>query len=157
MRLPSSLILLTLSCAAALATPAAEPTTPAAVTKDGLDFFERHIRPVLVQSCYECHSVQSGKSKGKLLLDSRAGVARGGEGGPVVVPGDPAASRLIAAIRWTKDDFEMPPKQKLSAAQIEKFEQWVRMGAPDPRDEAAASVKAPKETTTLENGKKWWA
>ena len=40
-------------------------------------FFESKIRPVLIANCYKCHSVESGKSEGGLLLDSRAGWERG--------------------------------------------------------------------------------
>src|SRR5438105_3024476 len=116
---------------------------PAPITPEGLDLFEKHIRPVLAQYCYECHSTQAKKIKGKLLLDSHQGIVKGGENGPVLVPGEPDASRLITAIRWIDPDLQMPPKQKLSAQQIEKFEQWVRMGAPDPRDDAPATSKPP--------------
>jgi len=132
---------------------AARAAQPA--SKEGLELFEKDIRPVLVKSCYECHSTQAKKIKGKLLLDSHQGIVKGGENGAVLVPGDPEASRLITAIRWTDPDLQMPPKQKLSAQQIEKFEQWVKMGAPDPRDDAAASAKP--STTNLETGRKWWA
>src|SRR5262245_51905379 len=58
-----------------------------AATKEGIAFFEKHIRPVLAQRCYECHSTQARKVKGDLLLDSQAGIAKGGSGGPVIVPG----------------------------------------------------------------------
>ena len=121
------------------------------VTPEQRTFFEARIRPALVTYCYECHSTQAKKIKGKLLLDSHLGIAKGGENGPVIVPGDAEASRLITAIRWTDPDLQMPPKQKLSPQQIEKFEQWVRMGAPDPRDDAAATSKA--STTNIENGR----
>src|SRR5882672_1194709 len=132
-------------------TPAAQPAS-----REGLELFERNIRPVLAQYCYECHSAQAKKVKGKLLLDSRAGILKGGQNGAVVIAGDPEASRLIAAIRWTDSDLKMPPKQKLSLQQIEKFEEWVRMGAPDPRDDLAAA-KVVKATTNIEEGRKWWA
>src|SRR5256885_14804015 len=103
------------------AAPAAQPAP-----RGGLELFEKNIRPVLAQYCYECHSAQAKKIKGKLLLDSRQGILKGGENGAVLVAGDPEASRIITAIRWTDPDLQMPPKQKLSAQQIEKFEQWVR-------------------------------
>jgi hypothetical protein len=137
---------------------AGEPAKkPAELTKEGVEFFEKHIRPILAERCYECHSTQARKVRGKLLLDSQPGVAKGGAGGAAVVPGDVEASRLIQAIRWTDSDFAMPPKGKLSPQQIEKFEQWVKMGAPDPRTEAAPA--APKKATTPDPdaGRKWWA
>ncbi|NJM55084.1 MAG: hypothetical protein HC841_03440 [Verrucomicrobiae bacterium] len=64
---------------------------------DQAAFFETHIRPLLVESCYGCHSVESGKSKGSLLLDSKQGLLKGGDSGPAIVPGDPDASLLLKA------------------------------------------------------------
>jgi hypothetical protein len=130
---------------------------PAALTREGVEFFERHIRPVLVERCYECHSTQARKVKGKLLLDSASGIAKGGASGPVLVPGDVEKSRLIQAIRWTEADFAMPPKGKLSPQQIERFEQWVKMGAPDPRTESASGSPKKAATPDLDAGRKWWA
>jgi hypothetical protein len=125
-----------------------------ALTKEGVEYFETNIRPILVERCYECHSAKAQKLKGGLLLDSQPGVTKGGDNGAVIVPGDVEKSRLIQAIRWTDPDFTMPPKEKLTAQQIEKFEQWVKMGAPDPRAEtSAATAKAPD----LYAGRKWWA
>jgi hypothetical protein len=101
-----------------------------------LDFFEKKIRPVLVESCYECHSATSKNIRGGLLLDSREGVLKGGDSGPAIVVGNPKKSLLITGIRHEdKDpDMAMPPKkEKLSDAVIADFEQWVTMGAPDPR------------------------
>src|SRR5260221_12715561 len=77
------------------------PARAAEPSKEGLELFEKHIRPIFVEECYECHSVQSGKSKGHLLLDSRQGGAKGGENGPALTPGDPEQSRMIKAIRWS--------------------------------------------------------
>src|ERR1019366_6543443 len=83
-------------------------------------------------------------------------IAKGGVSGPALVPGDVEKSRLIQAIRWTDPDFAMPPKGKLSPQQIERFEQWVKMGAPDPRAESASASK--KATPPdLGAGRKWGA
>src|SRR5437588_662800 len=82
--------------AAAIALAAPTPTTapasaikPPALTKQQLDFFETKIRPVLAANCYRCHSIESGKAKGDLTLDTREGWQKGGENGPVIIPGDP--------------------------------------------------------------------
>ncbi len=102
----------------------------------GIDFFEKKIRPVLLEKCYRCHSVaarKAGKLKGGLLLDSRIGLQRGGDTGPVITAGK-VESSLIEAIRYTDDSLQMPPGGKLSVAAIADFEKWVAMGAPDPRD-----------------------
>ncbi len=99
---------------------------------DDLQFFETHIRPVLVEHCYECHSAESKKSQGELLLDSRDGIRAGGSSGPAVVPGDLEKSLILDALRY--QSLEMPPSGKLDDAIIEKFEKWIRGGAVDPRD-----------------------
>src|SRR5262245_44852361 len=68
----------------------------------GIEFFEKKIRPILVEHCYGCHSTASKKLKGGLLLDSREGIRKGGESGrPSVVPGKPEESLLIQAVRYT--------------------------------------------------------
>ena len=90
---------------------AAFPTSSRAVPEQAakLEFFESRIRPMFVKHCYECHSVESGKTKGGLLLDSRAGWQVGGESGPAIVPGRPEESLLVQAIRQADDDLVMPP------------------------------------------------
>ena len=104
------------------------------LTRPQTDFFESKIRPVLVNNCYKCHSQQAAKIKGGLLLDTQAGWAKGGDNGPVIVPGNPDKSSLIRAVRYTDENLQMPPKdQKLSDAQIADLTAWVKMGAPDPR------------------------
>ena len=95
------------------------------------DFFEKKIRPVLVKHCYECHSVDSEDVEGELLLDSRAGMHKGGETGPSVVPQNVDASLLIASLEY--EDFEMPPEGKLPDPVIADFRQWIKSGAYDPR------------------------
>lgn len=105
-----------------------------ALTTEQSAFFESRIRPIFVSHCYKCHSVEQGKSKGGLLLDSREGWMKGGDGGPVVTPGQPENSRLIKAIGYGDPDLQMPPKgEKLSATQVADLTTWVKMGAPDPR------------------------
>ena len=119
-------------------------------------FFESKIRPVLVESCYQCHStqaLQSGKLQGKLLLDSRDGVRKGGESGPAVVPMDPDSSLLISAINY--DGPEMPPKSKLPQNVINDFLKWVEMGAPDPRDGTNAVVQ--QKDIDIDAGKTFWS
>lgn len=112
-------------------------------TPEQLAFFEKKIRPVLVDQCYQCHSAESEKIRGGLVLDTKLGLRTGGDSGPAIVPGNPDASPLIRAIRYRDEGMKMPPKQKLAESVIADFEAWVRMGAPDPRDEMNnATVKA---------------
>src|SRR5438552_12058857 len=121
-----------------VAVPLFSATLAAAQFKsEDYDFFEKKIRPVLVEHCYKCHSASAEKVKGGLLLDTREGVLKGGESGkPLILPDDPERSRLIEAIRYANEDLQMPPKKaggKLSDAQIADFVAWIDMGAPDPR------------------------
>ena len=77
-------------------------------TPQQIDFFEKKIRPVLVNHCYECHAAKSKSPKGGLRVDSRASLLEGGDSGPAVVPSDVDESLIISALRY--DSFEMPPK-----------------------------------------------
>ncbi|MCB1062093.1 MAG: PSD1 domain-containing protein [Verrucomicrobiae bacterium] len=120
-------------------------------------FFEKKIRPILVEHCYECHSAKSEKLKGGFLVDSRAGVMKGGDTGPVVTPGDPEASLLIAAVRHLNEDTAMPPKEKLPAHVIADLETWVRMGAPDPRTENTVATVAAKSAIDWDKAREWWS
>jgi hypothetical protein len=124
----------------------------AADEKAGIDFFEKHIRPVLVSKCYECHSSSSKEPKGNFLLDTREGIRMGGDSGAVVVPGELADSVLLEAIRW--EGLEMPPEEQLPPETIAKFEQWIRMGAQDPRDGKAALIR---RDIDFEKARNFWA
>ena len=97
-------------------------------------FFERDIRPLLAEHCLECHSVESGKRKGGLLLDSREGIAQGGDSGPALLPGNPEERGIVSATRWNNADLRMPPKKPLDASKAELLAEWIRRGAPDPRE-----------------------
>jgi mono/diheme cytochrome c family protein len=133
------------------------PAFAAAPTAEQVEFFERKIRPVLVEHCYECHSADAKKLKGGLVLDSRAGVIKGGDTGPAVTPGEPDASLLIQAVRHTDPNLTMPPKTKLPPNVIADLEQWVRLGAPDPRTEdTVASTKA-KSAIDWNKAREWWS
>jgi len=104
------------------------------------EFFEKKIRPILVENCYACHSAEAKKLKGGLYLDTRQGVRNGGKDGPILIPGDPEHSRLIEGVRWIKSDFKMPPKRRLTDEQIADLTAWVRQGAPDPRGETTKLI-----------------
>src|SRR5262249_33490787 len=99
---------------------------------EGIEFFEKAIRPVLAERCWECHGARVAKPKGGLVLETRAGMLRGGDSGPVIVPGDPDASLLIQAIRYHDEALRMPPKGRLEPEQVAAFESWVKRGAPAP-------------------------
>lgn len=90
------------------------------------EFFEKRVRPLLLEKCATCHGAT--KQKGGLRLDSGEHVRTGGESGPVVVPGKPDDSLLIDAVRYT-GDYKMPPSGKLPESEIAVLTEWVRQGA----------------------------
>ncbi len=131
--------------------------TPRAVGQEQFEFFERRIRPILVVHCYECHSTAATEVKGELRLDSRLAMQKGGESGPVLVPGKPKESLLIAALKH--ESFEMPPDKQLSDAVIRDFTEWIQRGAPDPRDKPAdpAEVASQLREATFAKRREWWS
>src|SRR3954468_15798036 len=129
----------------------------AAQTSEGLTYFEQNIRPLLAANCYGCHSAKVEKPMGGLLLDSRAGMLKGGKSGvPAIVPGKPEESILLGAVLGSNKDLRMPPGKTLDPSEIEHLAVWIKMGAPDPRTEAA-----PPSGTSLsydwDKAKQHWA
>jgi mono/diheme cytochrome c family protein len=102
------------------------------------EFFEKSVRPVLADNCFDCHGPR--KQKGGLRLDSRAALLSGGDSGPAVVPGKPDKSLLITAVHYD-DNPRMPPRNKLKPEQIAALTDWVKQGAPWPA--AAAEIRPP--------------
>ena len=89
--------------------------------------FESKVRPLLTAKCQRCHGEKIAEAG--LRLDSRRSMLAGSDTGPVVVPGDAAKSRLVAAVRHA-DGLAMPPDEKLSGDEISSIETWVSSGAP---------------------------
>ena len=125
-------------------------------TAEQLEFFESKIRPALAGNCYSCHGTQTKTPFANLRLDSLAGILKGGDAGPAVVPGDPGASRLIQALRYAST-VKMPPTGKLPEEQISSFVKWVEIGAPWPLEQAPEAA-GPKPKFDLEARKReHWA
>jgi len=82
---------------------AEEEIQPDQLTPEQSEFFESKVRPLLAEHCYDCHSNQAKKLKGKLFLDSKWGWATGGVGGPAIIPGDLTESMVIDAVRHTEE------------------------------------------------------
>ncbi|MDF1862391.1 MAG: PSD1 and planctomycete cytochrome C domain-containing protein [Verrucomicrobiales bacterium] len=129
----------------------AEQVIPA----DQLDYFETHVRPNLVKYCYECHSVEAGESRGGLYLDTREGMRAGGSTGPIFDDERWEYSLFVDAITWNDPDFEMPPKQKMPDEVIAVLTEWVKMGAPDPREREVFEVE--DSHIDIEAGKQHWS
>ena len=134
------------------------PQVGAAAEPDaaGREFFEKKIRPVLVEHCYACHSAAARakkKLRGGLLLDTRQGLLDGGDSGPALVPGKAKDSLLLQTLLHT-GDVKMPPKQKLPDSVIADFAAWINKGAPDPR---TGGGPAKQVGLSVAEGRKFWS
>src|ERR1700730_5251318 len=109
---------------------------------DSQNLFETKIRPALATRCYVCHSAKAAKVQGGLLLDSQAGLKRGGNSGAVIAPGDPDKSLLVRALRYQDKDLRMPPGQPLRGEVVADFENWIRSGAAMPADAIAVKPRS---------------
>ncbi|MBL8794383.1 MAG: DUF1549 domain-containing protein, partial [Planctomycetia bacterium] len=105
------------------------PADAVGQSAEGIEFFEKKIRPLLIDQCHKCHA--GDKVKGSLRLDSGEAIRKGGDNGTAIVAGDPDKSLLIKAVRY-QDELRMPPRSKLSDQQIADLTAWVKMGAPWP-------------------------
>lgn len=131
----------------------AQNSTPP-VRPEDQEFFEQRVRPILVERCLECHSADR-KVSGGLRLDGREGWKQGGDRGAAIAPGKVDESLVIQAVRYGDPDLKMPPAGKLSDREIQTLEEWVRRGAPDPRDGA---VKLPANASVdPEVARRHWA
>ena len=136
----------------ALGSTAARGAGPAG---DPEDFFERRIRPVLVEKCYNCHSETASSG---LKVNSRQALIQGGTLGPAIVPGKPAESLLIQAVDHTHSRLRMPLGEKLRPQQITDLTRWVEMGAPWPRSPAEVpTVSNDRKFAITEKDRQYWA
>ncbi len=135
-------------------------TVAADPSSEDIEFFETKIRPLLHTHCVECHSDSDPESG--LSLESYEGLQRGGKLGAAVTPGKPKESLLISAVNH--DEFlKMPPKSKLSTAELAALSRWVALGAPwpnaRPTPEPAKKTDSSKadEPQFTEEQKSFWA
>jgi hypothetical protein len=124
------------------------------VRADEFDFFEKQIRPLLIEQCQSCHGDK--KQEGGLRLTSRELLMQGGENGSAILPGKPEESLLIKAVGYL-DEPKMPPKQKLPDSDIHKLKQWVAMGAPWPESKLTSSATQEAEFQIAPKQQFWWA
>ncbi len=141
-----------MKCAAVLLVLTVPSSTARAA--DDAEFFETKVRPLLAERCFKCHSASAKKQKGGLLLDGRAALLKGGDGGPAVVPGRPDDSLLVKAVRYQSESLQMPPDGKLPERDIAALEDWVRRGAAFPGPATAVTAKAPP---SLVEGRNFWS
>ncbi len=120
-----------------------------------IDFFERKIRPVLIQHCYECHSADSDVVQGGLRVDHPDAMLQGGDSGVAVMPGEPDKSLLLAAIKY--DDMEMPPEGPLPPRVVNDFERWIELGAADPRDSQPLTNAETAQAIDWDEARSFWS
>ncbi len=97
-------------------------------TASQLAFFEGKVRPLLTKHCFECHSAQSEKAKGGLMLDTKEAWQSGGDSGEVIEPGNPNGSLLIESVRYKNSKLQMPPKYQLSKARLRFLKTGLKWG-----------------------------
>ncbi|MCA9205754.1 MAG: hypothetical protein KDA59_22025, partial [Planctomycetales bacterium] len=127
--------------------PAADP--------EAVAHFERVIRPILAQHCYECHSAEADTVEGDLRVDRRDGLLRGGDRGPAIVPSDSAASLLMKAVRYEDPELEMPPSGRLPDETVRLLSRWIEDGAAMPTDRTTAEAR--KSAIDYEAGRQFWS
>lgn len=130
-RAPAELPALPWLAAKAQLVAATEPPVFSEPTGEQLEFFEREIRPLLVENCISCHGPDD--QSGQLRVDSIAGLLKGGESGPAIIAHSVDRSLMIKAVR-RQDELKMPPNAPLSAINVSRLERWVEMGAPWPKN-----------------------
>ncbi|HTM54144.1 MAG TPA: DUF1549 domain-containing protein, partial [Pirellulales bacterium] len=138
---------------AASALAAAEPPSREGA---GLELFEKRIRPLLAEHCYQCHGPK--KQESGLVLSTPSGLQKGGDRGTPIAPGEPENSLLIQAVRYADDDLKMPPRGKLKDDQIADLVSWVKLGAPLPADNDSSLASArPSNDFNLAERRTHWA
>ena len=143
-----------------LLTICTSPVVAEDLTGEQVEFFENRIRPVLAEACYSCHN-SNDTAEADLALDHRDGIRRATQNGTAVIPGDLEKSLLLQVIRHEIEGLEMPEGgAKLTDAVVADFQEWIRMGAPDPRDEPPSADDLDKATAwpaKLNQRKQWWS
>jgi mono/diheme cytochrome c family protein len=149
-----TIVYLGVAWAAVLSTVAAQELKPR--EGEGLEFFEKRVRPLFAEHCYQCHGPK--KQESGLVLSTASGLREGGDRGTPIALGEPENSLLIQAIRYTDDDLKMPPRGKLKDEQIADLVAWVKLGAPLPADDAVSSpVARPSNDFNLAERRTHWA
>lgn len=112
-------------------------------TPGQIEFFEKKVRPILVNHCYTCHSADT-QPHGELRVDDRNGLLTGGDSGPAIIPGHPEQSLLLQRIRHEDPKRRMPREgAPLTAAEIDDLTTWIKDGAAWPAEEIPASIGRP--------------
>ncbi|MFO1064385.1 MAG: PSD1 and planctomycete cytochrome C domain-containing protein [Pirellulales bacterium] len=138
--------------------PTEDTDTAKSQAKDRVEYFEKHVRPLLIDHCYECHSDK--KISGGLNLESPSKTRAGGDSGVALKPGHADDSLIVQAVRYSDPNLQMPPKQALQPVLVAVLEKWIADGAIDPRTEPSPNVGggSPKPTgMSIEDGRNFWS
>ena len=126
-----------------------------------LKFFESAVRPLLIEHCYDCHSIESGASEGGLRLDDAAAIAKGGKSGPIINRSEPRRSLMLMSIRHQKPAIAMPPPdgaEPLREDEIRTLEKWIFAGAFDPRTQTSKKKNREASDASDESAAAgWWS
>ncbi|HLK59709.1 MAG TPA: DUF1549 domain-containing protein, partial [Chthonomonadaceae bacterium] len=136
------------------ATPS-EKRSGSPTSEQGAEFFEKSIRPLLSEHCYQCHARANNMAMGGLQLDSRAAFDKGGKHGPLVQRAQSEKSLLLTAVSYQDKSLQMPPKGKLPDAQLALLRKWVMMGAPWGSNSSA--LPSPAAPFDIASRKQHWA
>ena len=135
------------------ATLAAAPDSKPA--PEQIEFFEKKVRPILVNRCYTCHSADT-QPHGELRVDDRAGLIAGGNSGPAVVPGHPEQSLLLQRVRSADPKRRMPRESgPLTDAEVADLTTWIKDGVAWPSEEFPARLGHPAAVYERLRAKHW--
>ncbi|MBR9803530.1 DUF1549 domain-containing protein, partial [bacterium] len=119
-----------------------------------LEYFEKQVRPLLAEHCYQCHSASGEEIKGGLRVDHLSSMLAGGDSGPALVPGQADTSLLMEAVRY--ESYEMPPKGKLAPGQLKVLETWINDGAFWPEEEVSQAGAGQDDFNLEERKQSHW-
>lgn len=130
----------------------------ACAAEDPVAQFEREVKPILEERCFDCHGPK--KQKGGLRLDQKAGILSGGDSGePAVRPGRSGESPLLKLVSSLEKDEMMPPKgERLKPEQVLALKKWIDNGAHLPMDPAASEeIEPTKGMAVTDEDRGFWA
>ena len=139
--------------ASVLAAPKVSEKHAAQMAK-GLALFKSDVRMLLKQHCVKCHG--GDKIRGDLDLTTRAGLLKGGEEGPSVIPGKADESFLMTVLRHEEEPFMPAKADKLSPDALKKIADWINLGAPYDQPLVKQSI-AGKGMQVTDDDRNFWA
>ncbi len=123
-------------------------------TPEQTAFFEKSIRPLLIEKCFACHSDKM--QMGGLRLDTRAFILKGNDHGSSLNMKHPELSSVIKVIHYD-GAVKMPPVGKLKPLEIAALTEWVQIGAPWPADKAAPTPSGTAPMIITDAQRAFWS